>query len=140
MAAWDAPLGVGWDAARDAGMLAWAVAEAAKPGRAPGERWVLQAAAAWSAEHLEDEPELVLGALLEGFRAAVGLTRCRGRSTSPPTAGATRSRARRSGSPPSPRARRGLRGLVRRPRRGRGGGLGPGRGGTRGRRARRRAG
>jgi predicted NAD/FAD-dependent oxidoreductase len=74
MAAWDEPLGVPWEAARPAGILAWAVSEAAKPGRAPGERWVLQAGAPWSTTHLADTPEAVTRDLLAAFGALTGLS------------------------------------------------------------------
>ena len=41
--------------------LAWAVHEASRPGRPPGERWVLHANALWSVAHLnEGENEVVL--------------------------------------------------------------------------------
>jgi len=78
MAAWeDAELGGDVDLVRDPfpeAELAWAVREAAKPGRAPGERWTLQAGPQWSEEWLEAEPMEVernlLGAL--GVALAIG--------------------------------------------------------------------
>ena len=72
MAAWDAPLGLDCTAVRDAHGLAWAVAEAPKPGREPGERWVLQADAARSEELLEATPETVGADLLGCFAVAAG--------------------------------------------------------------------
>jgi len=47
--------------------LAWAVYEASRPGRQPGERWVLHANALWSVAHLADSDEAVVSALLAGF-------------------------------------------------------------------------
>ncbi len=46
--------------------------EAAKPGRAAAETWVVQAGADWSEAQLEDEPEAVAACLVEAFRAATG--------------------------------------------------------------------
>ena len=65
MAAWDAPLR---DVVLPEGV--WrAVREAEKPGRAPGERWTVQAAAWWSTEHVDDDPDDVCRALLDGLPA-----------------------------------------------------------------------
>jgi hypothetical protein len=72
MASWERPLGLDWDVARDAGIVRWALAEAAKPGRPPGERWVLQATSGWSTAHLEDAPGDVARALLAAFGALCG--------------------------------------------------------------------
>jgi predicted NAD/FAD-dependent oxidoreductase len=72
MAAWDRPIELDWDVAHNAGILRWAVAEAAKPGREPGERWVLQATGGWSAAHLEDTPGEVARALLAAFGELCG--------------------------------------------------------------------
>ncbi|PTL60122.1 NAD(P)/FAD-dependent oxidoreductase [Paraconexibacter algicola] len=58
------PAGLPFDAIRERGPVHWAVAESAKPGRDGGERWTVQATAAFSAEHLEDPPETVGAALL----------------------------------------------------------------------------
>jgi renalase len=51
--------------------LAWAVYEASRPGRAPGERWVLHANAKWSVSHLSDSDEAVVAALLTGFASCL---------------------------------------------------------------------
>lgn len=54
------------------GAIALALRESAKPGRAPGERWVVHAADGWTRAHLElDKPE-VAAALLAEFRALTG--------------------------------------------------------------------
>jgi hypothetical protein len=73
LAAFDAPLEVPWDAAFDAaGPLRWLCRDSSKPGRAPGERWVLHASAAWSERHLEEAPEAVARALLDAFAGSAG--------------------------------------------------------------------
>ena len=51
--------------------LAWGVYEPSRPGRAPGERWVLHANALWSVAHLSDSDEAVVAALLAGFGACI---------------------------------------------------------------------
>ena len=51
--------------------LAWAVYEASRPGRAPGERWVLHANALWSVAHLSDNDDAVIAALLAGLGACI---------------------------------------------------------------------
>ncbi|MFM5884613.1 MAG: NAD(P)/FAD-dependent oxidoreductase [Novosphingobium sp.] len=55
------------DVLSDAAPLAWAARESTKPGRAAGERWVLQADAAWSAAHLDHDAPPVAEALLAAF-------------------------------------------------------------------------
>jgi predicted NAD/FAD-dependent oxidoreductase len=52
--------------------LAWAARNGAKPGRPPGETWVLHAAPAWSESRLEEAPEAVLKSLLAAFGAEAG--------------------------------------------------------------------
>lgn len=52
--------------------LALLVRDSAKPGRPPGERWVVHATASWSAVHLEDDADAVARALLEAFRVRTG--------------------------------------------------------------------
>lgn len=74
MVAWDAPLDLPFTGAREVDGLAWAAAESPKPGRAPGERWVLQAGADLSREHLELEPDEAGRLLLDRFRAAAGVS------------------------------------------------------------------
>lgn len=59
---------------RDAGPITWAARNGAKPGRGPGECWVVQAHGTWSAEHLEATPEAIAPLLLEVFASAVGAT------------------------------------------------------------------
>ncbi|MDM7984677.1 MAG: FAD-dependent oxidoreductase [Maricaulis sp.] len=58
-----------------AGDIAWAAREASRPQReGDTERWVVQASAGWSRQHLEETPEAVLPLLLEQFGAAAGAT------------------------------------------------------------------
>lgn len=67
-------LGPRWHAARsDHHRIAWVARESSKPGREPLERWVIQASPAWSAEHLEDDPERITGKLLKGFAEITGI-------------------------------------------------------------------
>jgi predicted NAD/FAD-dependent oxidoreductase len=52
------------DVIRDAGTLAWAARDGAKPGRDGSETWVLQAGGMWSARHLERTPGEIAQLLL----------------------------------------------------------------------------
>jgi renalase len=47
--------------------LAWAVHEASRPGRPPGERWVLHANALWSVAHLGESESAVVSTILTAF-------------------------------------------------------------------------
>ena len=49
--------------------LAWAVHEASRPGRPPGERWVLHANALWSVAHLKESESGVVSTILSAFTA-----------------------------------------------------------------------
>lgn len=73
MAGWEQRLEVAFDGAfvEDA-PLAWVARDSSKPGRGPGERWVLHASAEWSLDHLEQEPSTWSAALLEAFGVALG--------------------------------------------------------------------
>jgi hypothetical protein len=64
MAAFAAPLPGVPDTIRDAREIGWAARDGAKPGRAGGETWVIQAAPDWSRDHLEDTPDMVAPTLL----------------------------------------------------------------------------
>jgi len=67
-------LGPQWNAARSTHhRISWLAREGSKPGRDPIERWTIQAAPAWSAKHLEDDPERVKGKLLRGFAEITGI-------------------------------------------------------------------
>jgi renalase len=52
--------------------LGWICRDSSKPGRRAGEHWVAHATAAWSIEHLEDEPERAREKLLKAFHEATG--------------------------------------------------------------------
>ena len=62
------PLGPQWSAARSTHhRISWLARESSKPGRGGIERWTVQASAAWSAEHLEDDAERAKAKLLKAF-------------------------------------------------------------------------
>lgn len=68
-----APLECGFDAAFVVDSpLAWIARDSSKPGRAPGERWVLHASSAWTEANLDLTPEQAAVALLAAFTAALG--------------------------------------------------------------------
>lgn len=74
MVAFDAPVALTFDGATidDAGPLAWVGRDASKLARrADAETWVLHASPAWSARHLEDDPEQVVADLVSAFQALV---------------------------------------------------------------------
>ncbi len=61
-------LGPQWSAARSTHhRIAWLARESSKPARGGIERWTVQASAAWSLEHLEDDPERAKAKLLKAF-------------------------------------------------------------------------
>ena len=67
-------LGPQWNAASSSHhRIAWLSRESSKPGREPIERWTVQASAAWSEEHLEDDEQRVAGKLLKGFAEVTGI-------------------------------------------------------------------
>lgn len=73
MARFDAPPELPFEAAFvNEGPLRWVARNSSKPGRSGRECWVLQASAAWSAAHLEDDPEVAGQALVAAFRALGG--------------------------------------------------------------------
>lgn len=74
MAAWDEPLGLGFTTAEDIPGIARAVADDAKPGREPGERWVLQADEALSAAYLDAGPDEVIALVLDRWAQRIGRT------------------------------------------------------------------
>lgn len=73
MAAFAERLAVADDVVRDAGEVAWAARDSAKPGRTGPERWVVQAGPAWSRAHLERPAEDVARDLLAAFQTRVGI-------------------------------------------------------------------
>ncbi len=61
-------LGPQWSAARSTHhRISWLARESSKPARGGIERWTVQASAAWSQEHLEDDPERAKAKLLKAF-------------------------------------------------------------------------
>jgi len=69
-----AHLGPQWNAARSTHhRIAWLARESSKPGRAGVERWTVQASAAWSHEHLEDDAARVQAKLLKAFTEVTGI-------------------------------------------------------------------
>ncbi len=73
MAAFDAALPIATDGLFiEDPALRWAARDASKPGRDGVETWVIHASDAWSAEHLERDPEEVRDALLAAFFDATG--------------------------------------------------------------------
>lgn len=70
MAAFEHPVPLDFDGIFvESGPLAWAARDSAKPGRGPGERWVLHASPDFSRTHLEDPPEAIQDALVAAFGA-----------------------------------------------------------------------
>jgi len=57
---------------RNAGDIAWAARNSAKPGRARGEAWVVQASGSWSSHWLEASPQHVSAMLLAALAQAAG--------------------------------------------------------------------
>ena len=67
-------LGPQWNAARSTHhRIAWLARESSKPGRGMVERWTVQASAAWSAEHLQDDAERVCDKLIKAFAEVTGI-------------------------------------------------------------------
>ena len=67
-------LGPQWNAALSTHhRIAWLARESSKPGRGPVERWTVQASAAWSEEHLEDDRLRVKAKLLKAFAEVTGI-------------------------------------------------------------------
>jgi len=67
-------LGPQWNAARSTHhRIAWLARESSKPGRGSVERWTIQASAAWSQEHLHDDPARAEAKLLKAFTEVTGI-------------------------------------------------------------------
>jgi renalase len=67
-------LGPQWNAARSTHhRVAWLARESSKPGRTPIERWTVQASAAWSREHLQDDPARIEAKMLKAFTEVTGI-------------------------------------------------------------------
>ena len=67
-------LGPQWNAALSTHhRIAWLARESSKPGRGAIERWTVQASAAWSQEHLDDDAPRVQAKLLKAFSEVTGI-------------------------------------------------------------------
>jgi renalase len=67
-------LGPQWNAARSTHhRIAWLARESSKPGRGAVERWTVQASAAWSQEHLDDDASRVEAKLQRAFAEITGI-------------------------------------------------------------------
>ena len=67
-------LGPQWNAARSTHhRVAWLARESSKPGRGSIERWTVQASAAWSKEHLQDDAKRVQAKLIKAFSEITGI-------------------------------------------------------------------
>lgn len=67
-------LGPQWNAARSTHhRIAWLARESSKPGRGAVERWTVQASAAWSMEHLQDDSARVQAKLVKAFAEVTGI-------------------------------------------------------------------
>ena len=73
MAAYDRRLPIAADRLIDRGIVASAVRNSSKPGRADAEAWVVQATGDWSTRHLEDDPATVERTLLAAFADLAGI-------------------------------------------------------------------
>jgi predicted NAD/FAD-dependent oxidoreductase len=67
-------LGPQWNAARSTHhRIAWLARESSKPGRKSIERWTVQASAAWSQEHINDDAGRVQAKLVKAFSEVTGI-------------------------------------------------------------------
>jgi predicted NAD/FAD-dependent oxidoreductase len=67
-------IGPQWNAALSTHhRIAWLARESSKPGRGPVERWTAQASPAWSAEHMDDDPQRVEAKLRKAFAEITGI-------------------------------------------------------------------
>ena len=67
-------LGPQWNAARSTHhRIAWLARESSKPGRSIVERWTVQASAAWSAEHVQDDSARVQAKMIKAFSEVTGI-------------------------------------------------------------------
>lgn len=73
MVAFEEPFPADFDGAFiNAGPLSWAARNSAKPGRPPGDAWVLHGSPAWTAEHLELTKEDAATQLVQALSEAAG--------------------------------------------------------------------
>ena len=70
----DKALGPAWNASHsEHKRVSWVARESSKPTRTPIERWTVQANAAWSERHLEDDPQRVKEKLMKAFAEITGI-------------------------------------------------------------------
>jgi len=74
MLAFAEPLGTDRLTIRDDAVIGWAARNSDKTGRSGPDAWVIQASAAWSAEHLEDGQDHVAAALSTRFAGLLGIS------------------------------------------------------------------
>jgi len=68
MLQFDKPLDARFDAAIvEDEPISWLARESSKPGRRPGERWIVHASNAWSQLHREEDPNAIVSALMKSF-------------------------------------------------------------------------
>lgn len=73
MLGFQTPLNLAYDGAWVSNSrLGWIARDTSKPDHRAGERWVCHATAAWSQEHLEDDPERAKEKLVKAFHEATG--------------------------------------------------------------------
>jgi len=72
MVAFAGRLPIDEDILRSNGSIAWAARNSSKPSRASRETWVIQASAAWSQVHLEEEADAITNAMLAEFAELAG--------------------------------------------------------------------
>ena len=69
-----AQVGPQWNVAQSTHhRIAWVARESSKPGRSPIERWTIQASAAWSQEHVQDDEARVEAKLMKAFAELTGI-------------------------------------------------------------------
>ena len=73
MVGFDGRINVPFDGIRcDTGPFSWLARDSSKPGRPPGERWILHGSPDFSAKHIEDAPEDVAELLVADFVGRFG--------------------------------------------------------------------
>jgi renalase len=61
------------DILREAGPIAWAARNSAKPGRVGPEAWVIQATGAWSAARMDQSENVIVAALTDALKTALAI-------------------------------------------------------------------
>jgi len=55
-------------------VISWVARDSSKPGRAPGERWVIHACPQWSEEHFQTNEDVIEALLIESFATIFDIT------------------------------------------------------------------